>query len=283
MTHSLKKLLQESWSIFIAKRKPILILSTVFAIVMFGMQSASQKHTFQSMEHRFGDMQHMEELANRIENGDEEALNEMMMQMGIPTDEGEISEAMIKSVFFNVMKEVLPAIGLLAIGMMILSFVMTVTFLVLAVEESQDVSVIMKRALPLIVPMIGVWLWSFLRSFAWIPVIGIITSIIIGPRLALSSVILVEEHTGVRESVKRSHKRTKGYWGKIVTNTFGAGVITMVSCIILLIPISIFGVVSSEIATFLGLVVQCTTMAFGAIFIVQLSNTITEHPTIVAK
>jgi len=97
-------------------------------------------------------------------------------------------------------------------------------YLTLAVTGERDVQKLLRGGWRVMFHLFLVGVWSFLRSFGWIPVIGLIPAFILMPRFMFAPQILVAEGAGVRESVSLSYKRTRGYWGKIVGNSilFGA-------------------------------------------------------------
>lgn len=285
MTKPFGILLSESWKFFLSHLKSILIASAIFGVLMFGVQKILEVQATNSVEDRFGDVGRIEELAERIEAGDPDAFQEMMMQMGMMGEEGEIDEAAIEAAAGDVISNMIPIIAFVTFGIFILTIIVSTFFTILAVEGSTNFMTTLRRVPSLILPMFGVWIWSFLRSFAWIPIIGVVLAIIIGPRLIMSSVILIKEKTGVRESVKLSYNRSRGYWGKIVGNCIVAALVTMLAMLVLSMVIGMSAVVSGTLAAMLGALAQNLTMAYGTIFIVNLSNTILENPmqTVSAK
>lgn len=278
MTESLGTLLQGSWSYCKSVKKPVLIASLIFGVLLFGMQTVISQKTNDTIEQRFGDIDQMQELVERIEAGDEAALQEMMMQMGMMGEGGEIDPEKMEDIAIEMMGSVLPLFGAFFFGMMLLTLVSSVFYLVLALEGSQDVIVTARKVPSLILPLLGVWIWSFLRSFAWIPFIGVILAIIIGPRFVMSSVILVKEQKGVMESVRLSYERSRGYWGKIVGNCIVSALVVMIAVMVLSIAIGMIGTMSMVAAGIAGATLQSASTAFATIFIVRLSNTIMSNP-----
>lgn len=281
MTESLGTLLQGSWSYCKSVKKPIIIASLIFGMLLFGMQSVLSQKTNERMERSFGDIDKMQELVENIEAGDEEAFQEMMMQMGMIDDGGEIDPDAFEDLALDMMGGTLPLFGAFFIGMMLLTLVSSAFFLILAVEGSTSVMSTMRKVPSLIFPLLGVWIWSFLRSFAWIPFIGIVPAIIIGPRLIMSSVILVQEQKGIMESVSLSYERSRGYWGKIAGNCIVSALVVMVVVMVLSIAIGIIGTTSMAAAGIIGAALQCASTAFATVFIVRLSNTIMSNPVAV--
>ena len=117
------------------------------------------------MEDRLGSLDtiKMEELSERIENGDEQAFQEMMMELGVVGESGEIDEAEMQSMAVEFMTKLLPSIGVFTIVMMLLSLISFTYFSILAVDDTQSALHVFRRTPGLIFPIIGISLWSSLR------------------------------------------------------------------------------------------------------------------------
>lgn len=280
MPETFGTLLQKTWTTIRGSVKPILIGSLVFGIALTTTESMLTDAATRSVQDRFGAMntEKMEELSERIESGDEEAFQEMMMELGVVGDSGKIDEEKMEHMATGFMMSLMPSFGLFAIVMMIISLVATTYFWVLALHESEDALSIAKKTPTLIVPMLGVWVWSFLRSFAWIPFIGIIPAIVLGPRFAFASIILIKEKKGVVESVALSYERTRGYWGKIVGNGLLMILCLFVAAIIVEILVRMIGVAVPMSALVLKATVTYIYTAAMTIFIVHLAKTVMAHP-----
>lgn len=277
MTDSVGTLLKGSWSYFTSHFKAFLVGAIVFGGLMFAAESFLEVSATDSLENRFGDMDKIEELSERIEAGDEEAFQEMMMQLGVMGDEGQMDEQAMEAMAMGMMTGLMPAFGMFFVVMMLLTLVGSIYYMVLAIE-GQGVSATLGRIPGLILPMLGVWIWTFLRSFAWIPVIGIIPAIIIGPRLMFGSVILIKEKTGVFASVRESHSRTRGYWGKIVGNMILMGVCLWICMLALLLGLGALTMVHMALASVASTLVSQFVTAYGSIFTVKLADTIFANP-----
>lgn len=286
MTDSLGTLLGQSWAFFTRHIKHFLIVALMFGAVM-----AAGQYTFQkSVEHSIntsmgmGDIDELEKLAERMEAGDQAAFEEMMEKIGVMEGAGMENDGMTQEEkAMMLMKDTLPKVGLFALVSMILAILGNIFYVVYALNPSLGIHGAFAKVPSLIVPMIGVWIWAFLRSFAWIPVIGVIFGIVIGPRLMMSSVILIKEGRGVTESVKLSHERSAGYWGKIVGNCIVAAVAIAFAMVIVNVVI---GLVSGQfiVAALLGAIAHYLAMAYGSVFYVRLSETIMANPmTVVSK
>jgi hypothetical protein len=122
--------------------------------------------------------------------------------------------------------------------------------------------------------------WAFLRSFLWIPFIGLVPAFILYPRFRFAPIILMNEHKGVMKSVSMSFARSRGYWGKIIGNGMVIGL-----CIVLCVaPFSILaGVATATVGygwvwKFLGQLVALLGSAYATVFTTRLAETCTAHP-----
>jgi membrane-anchored glycerophosphoryl diester phosphodiesterase (GDPDase) len=154
----------------------------------------------------------------------------------------------------------------------------TLYFTILTLDKSQNAQSIVSKMGPLVLPMFGVWIWAVIRSFMWIPVIGLLFAIVLGPRLIFSGVILVKERLKVTECVRQSHARTKGYWGKIVGNLIILGLLIFIAQAVL------GGIVSFLPGhKILFVFVSQLVVAFGSVFLVHLALTVMDHPVVVTR
>jgi len=140
MPESFTTLLQKSWTYFAGHIKPILIAAVVFGIILHFAQASLAHKTMGSMEDRLGslDTVKMEELSERIENGDEQAFQEMMMELGVLGESGEIYEEKMQGMAVEFMTKLLPSIGVFTIVMMVLSLISFTYFSILAVDDTQS-------------------------------------------------------------------------------------------------------------------------------------------------
>ena len=138
----------------------------------------------------------------------------------------------------------------------------------------------LRHAVRLLLPLMGVNIWSVLRSFAWIPLLGLIPAIILGPRFFLSSLILIQEHKGIRESVRESYRRTKGYWWKIFGNTL---IVPFCMWLGLLFMFRFTFFLSTMTGSLYSLVITLHVatqfiLAYGIIYLARLGLSILQHP-----
>ncbi len=280
MTIPLGQLLSDSWAFCKTYWKPILIAAAVFgtvaSIVTASVAGTAAWKAGGMMDDLGIDMQRMEDLGERIQDGDESAMEEMESifqdRFGNMSDEetGEMAVGMTVRMF----RAMAPMLGLSALLMLALWVISSAYFLRLSLSATQDVMAPVKPAFSLFFPLLGVWIWSFLRSFAWIPIIGLIPAIILGPRFALAPVIMATEKKGVTESVRLSYDRTKGYWGKIVGNAIVASLCVFLAMIVIDIVASILGSIIPLVGLWVVPVGKYVTMAFMVVFMTKLSMTI---------
>jgi hypothetical protein len=260
--------------------KPILVGAVIFgtlAALLGGGVAFRAADGVNGMMKEIGmDPGMMEDLSLRIQNGDEAAIAEMEtilndklggMENGVPP----AMKAQLIGMFA-------PLIGVAALVGIIIAIFSQAYFLSLAISPTQDAMAILRKTPSLFFPLLGLWIWIFLRSFAWIPVLGLIPAIILGPRFALSPVIMLKEKSGITESVRRSYSRTKGYWGKIFGNIFVAGVCMALAGIVAGIITGIIGVIIPFVGMWLQVVAKEVLSAFMTIFIVQLALTVMANP-----
>ncbi len=270
MTDSLGVLLSKSWKAFTGNIIHFLVMSIVVGIAMGSMQfflmNNIQNTAFPGATGM--NMEQMQELAERAQQDDEEALSQLMAQAeGI---EGSTS----------IIADVLPGIFLYGLVIFLLAAIANTYFYTVATDSSLSIGAALARTPKLVLPLIGVWVWSFLRSFAWIPFIGIIFGIIIGPRLILAPAILIGEKKGVIGSVRESYQRSTNYWGKIFGSCFAMAILVWICSIVISIPLGMALDVTTSPVLLLGansVVTMCLT-AFWTVFVVSLTQTITANP-----
>lgn len=269
-------LLSDSWSHFRRSLVPILIGAVIFGLILglsqsFIGQRVTQK-TGTALERLGFSQQEMQDLQRRIQAGDQAAMEEFTRKMQqVGGEQGEKLAGAMVSAYGSV----LPVIGASALLIWLISLIASAYFLVLSLESGLTFQGALSKAPGLIIPFFLLSLWIMIRSFIWIPVIGIITAIILGPRFVLAPVLLAQEHKGVLESASLSFTKTQGYWGKIFGNIFVAALLAMVAVMVIGIVVGILGASSAGL---LMPVFNMLATAFLMIFSVRLSQTILQHP-----
>ena len=148
----------------------------------------------------------------------------------------------------------------------------------LVAVEGKDVQGTFARAKSSMLPLFCVNFWAMLRSFVWIPILGLIPAIILGPRFVAAPLVHLTEGKGVTASVSESYSRTRGYWPKIVGNMLVAILVALVASIVVdMVLALLFSSLLPVMAVAKQLVMQAST-AFLTVFSVRLSHTILRNP-----
>lgn len=276
MTESFGTLIGRSWQYFKSHLTPIALGAVILALLAVSSQVFLERHVTQSAENQFGSIAELEELAGRIEQGDEEAFAEMMMQLGL--EGAEVTEDSLENLKSGFFAKMIPAFVLFTLVSALLSIIANAYYLALVADGGQSIGPAFARVPRLILPLLCVWVLILLLSFLWIPFLGILLAIIIGPRLALAPVILVQEKAKIIESIKLSYHRTRGYWCKVVGNMLVVVLLLMVVSVIMGVLLSLLSTASPYLVTVLMQFVGYLTLAYATVFTVQLEGTITKNP-----
>lgn len=279
----LGQLLSETFEFCKAHWQSLLTGVVIFGVVLGVVSSLLGAKVAYEVREGVNDMgintERMEELSGRVEAGDEAAMAEL--QALLEAEFGGLSDEEAAQKMYGpmvgMMKGMLPAIGLSMIVMLIISFFAHAYYVLVAVE-GKDVNGTMSRATNVMLPLVGLSIWTFLRTFIWIPIIGFIPAIILGPRFIAAPVIFLTERKGVMASVSDSYKRTRGYWAKIVGNAIVMAIILIIASIVLQM---VLGVLLTSIPMALMVVMQIMQQLFMAImtvFIIKLSQTVLQNP-----
>ncbi len=274
-------LLSESFAYTKAHLQTIVVGALVFGVVVGALQMAFGAKVLGDVSRGMNDMgmdtERMAQLSARMEAGDETALAEL--EALLEDTFGDMSEDDIARQMMGggMMTSLLPTIGVGMILGWILSLLAYAYFVLVAVE-GKDLSGTLARMQKVTLPLLGVMIWSFLRSFAWIPILGIIPAIILGPRFVAAPLIHLTEGKGVMASVADSYTRTRGYWGKIIGNMIVAGLCGVIAIIVVNMVLGlILGVVPMLLLMTVQIVGQLY-MAWLAVFSIRLSHTVLQHP-----
>lgn len=276
MTAPLGQLLSDSWGSFRRALLPLAIGAVVFGLIL----GISQSFIGQRMVEKTGsvleglgfDQQYMQDLQQRIQAGDQAAMEEFtqrMQQLG-----GEQGEA-VSGAVLSMYKRILPALGASFLIMWIISLIASAYFLLLALNDKLTFQAALAQTPGLVIPLFLLSLWIMLRTFIWIPVLGIILAVILGPRFVLAPLLLVRDHKGVFESASESYAKTSGYWGKIFGNLFVAAVLAMVAVMLLGIVVGFLGV---SVGAIIMPMLNMLATAFLTIFVVKLAIAISANP-----
>jgi len=225
------------------------------------------------------DTDRMEELSGRIEAGDETAMAELETMLAGQFD-GMNDEQMARTIMGPVggmITEMAPTIGVGIFVSFLLSLLAFAYYSLVAVE-GKDVAGTLSRTKSVFLSLFGVNVWATLRSFVWIPILGLIPAIILGPRFVAAPLIHLMEGKGVMASVSDSYRRTRGYWPKIVGNVIVAAIIAIVTMMLLNVVVSMVLSAIPGAPIIANNILSQGMMAFMTVFAVRLSHTILQHP-----
>lgn len=214
-----------------------------------------------------------------------QALQEKAVQGGLDAESQKQMEALSKqmaeqslqgaAMMGGIVRSMLPAIGITLLLSIVIMAVAKSYFLVVAVKGMSDPATALQATVMWLLPLVGLWIWLALRTFIWIPFIGLIIAIILGPRFILAPLYLLEHNKGAMESARMSYAKTKGYWGKIFGNVLLFGIVTMVCAAI--ISRILLGVLGSMAGGFLAAMVGEFAGALLVVFSMQLARTVMEN------
>jgi hypothetical protein len=276
-------LLSETVTYCKAHWQPLAVGVAIFGVVM-GVVSASLAVTaggamMKGMNDMGLDTERMQQLAERMEQGDESAMDELEQMLAGEFDgmtDEQVAGRMMGPAG-NMMATMVPAIGVSVVITWILSLLAFAYYAIVAVE-GKDVNGTLSRVKSVFFSLFLVNLWSMLRSFIWIPILGLIPAIILGPRFVAAPLIHLTEGKGVTASVSDSYRRTRGYWAKIVGNVIVAMLIALVATIVLNVVLGVVLMASPPAMLIAKQVVSQAVAAYMAVFTVRLAHTILKHP-----
>ncbi|MFA6523761.1 MAG: hypothetical protein WCS85_05335 [Candidatus Peribacteraceae bacterium] len=223
MVDSLGTLLSRSTAFFQKNIVPIVVASLVAGVVMLVISLAFGRSVLKEFGGGLGDLNanrtRMEDLQRRVQAGDPAALQEIQQEaqkaMGALTGN---PAGIASTARFGMLAAILVTIVSLVLN----------GYILLLVVDGRGPKEALTRLGAVILPFLGLMIWVFIRTFAWIPLIGIVTAIILGPRFVAAPVLLVKEKKGVLESAKISYAQTGGLWGKIFGNLIAVAICTIV-------------------------------------------------------
>jgi hypothetical protein len=275
MAAPLSVLLGDSWDFFRKHFTSILVGAVVTGIVLALLNVAlltKLQPAGQLFMQRIGiSDERLAELRTRIQAGDESAMAEMETAIEQAFRGHEVEMMSMGRQFVGL---IAPAIAVSALVWFLLCIAYG-TYIYLLILRGGDPMHLVSQTAGYFFPMLGLVVWIFLRSFIWIPIIGVIPAIILAPRFVLAGVIFIKEKKGIFESVSKSYEGTAGYWGKIVGNTLVAFLSLAVAMWLISVPFAFF---SFGLLLLIKPILQMLAIAFLAIFKVKLALTIMENP-----
>ncbi len=261
-------------------QKPVLMgivfFGTLYTLIGGTVMHRTASGVDEMMQEIGMDTQKMQELTQRIQNGDEDAVTEM--QELLTNSVGSMDHGISNAMKHQMIGRFAPLIGISGLIGGIIAVFAHVYFLLLALSPTQDAMVILKKTPALFWRLLGLWIWMFIRSFAWIPLLGLIPAIIFGPRFILAPVILVKEKKGIMESVSVSYERTSGYWGKIVGNCIVAGLCVAFTGLVAGMVAGIVSMIVPIAGIWLQELIKVALSVYMVVFGVHLATTLMAHP-----
>lgn len=276
---SLGTLLSETVSYCKAHWQALALGAVVFGVAM-GVVGASVAakvghSAMQGMDGMGFDTNRMQELTDRMEQGDTAAMDELE-QMLKGMDTTRMDDAM-RGPIAGAVRSALPAVGFAVIANWILGMLAYAYYVMVAIEGT-SANAAASRSAKVLPSLFLLNVWSFIRSFVWIPILGLIPAVILTPRFVAAPIILLAEGKGVNASVSDSYRRTRGYWGKIVGNGFAASIVAFVTVGVITTVLSMLLVSAPTAAIVVKQILAQGASAFAAVFAIRLAHTILQHP-----
>lgn len=261
-------LFKDSWAF--AQDHMVVLLAgiAVFGVITLLLALQTGAQVAGGMKVMGVDVTRMNELRDKAMHGDQAASQELSAMAEAMNQPGALQERTVSGLAM-----ILPAIGLISIVIALIHLLSASYFLVIAVKGTKDIGMVVKDAVKFVFPVLGLWIWIFLRSFAWIPFVGPFIAIAIGPRFTIAPIYLMENGKGIMESATMSYKVTAGYWGKIFGNMLLLAVIFWAALLILNVIFAIVG-----LGWFAMIVGTEIFISFGMIFSMQLARSIIANP-----
>ncbi len=280
-------LLTQSVNFYQKHWKPILLGALVFGTISSSMKismvSRLSDRSTEMMQTLGVDPSLMAEYQRRLQMGDSTGAQQIAEQMGdkVKTQIANMTEeerqAMVGRQVMG-MFALAPTFGLGLLLSILFGVIASVYYFLIALRATNDVGTLLKEMVTYALPMCGLWIWMFLRSFAWIPFIGVIPAIIFYPRFIAAPLLMIEQKKGIVESVSMSMEKTQGYWPKIVGNFLVVGVCAFIASILLGVVIGAVALAAPSIGTWAMAAVQQGVSVFFVVFGVFLARTILANP-----
>lgn len=256
------------------------IQSVLVGVLVFGLLMGVVQHLFNdsvasigmSIAEKMGyDVQSMQELGERAREGDEAAARELeeMMASGFGEQfEGMEEEEVLKHLWTTLMSDIISFVKTIILMFLLTSLVKVLSltyYQLLAIRKSNDAFSLLSDTAGVALPMLGLSIWIFLRSFLWIPILGWFIAIFIGPRFALAPYLYLTQRKGVFAAASDSYVKTSGYWGTIVGNMFIAALVSFLPLLILA------GILNMIVGPFAGLYLTQIILQFASAFVAAVS------------
>lgn len=181
----------------------------------------------------------MEDLGNRMERGNmANVTDEQAAEMARDAISGGMKATGVTG---GMLGGLMAGAGLTLIIAMIIGVVARAYYTLIAVKGLKDVQETLNMSLKWAWPLFLLGLWIAVRSFIWIPFVGVICAIVLGPRFILAPLYMVEQGKGVMESVSLSYTKTTNNWLRIFVVGLVIGLATMIASLVLSMVLGMFG------------------------------------------
>ena len=276
------ELLKKSYKHCLKIRTSMIIGAVVFGAALFVLQEGTanviDRQISEYMMTLGIDPGRFEDLNDRMEAGDEEAFEEMLGEMQRFTEELGAMNPEQQTAYFadqgkHIMVKLLPLQLLLLATTILISIIASAYYLVVGTRKDDDPIDSFKGAFNYILPMIGLVIWVNLRSFVWIPFVGLFTGLYYMPRFAFSGVILVRDKKGILESANLSMEAAKGHWLRIVLYSIGLLIVMVLVSLIAALLADFVG----PFALFLMNIIGQLELIFAVVFIVFLYDQVLKE------
>lgn len=282
MNSSLFAILSVSWSSYKSRLKFVLAGALIFGVTIGSAGMVVQKEVRAQLAQALVSLDGMEnisaeqveDLLVRVQAGDREAIQDLSARMQAAGG-GE-----------NAAIETLPATaGLLrlaaffSIVLWLLTAVGGVYYLVVAVENPRSLGTAIQRSAKVLFPLIGLGVWISIRSFIWIPLVGLLIALLIMPRFVPAPVLLLREEKGFLHAARESYTRTKGHWWKIMGNIFAALLSSLLAFIALNVTLYTVSRGYLPALSLGGSVIGQLVTAYLSFFVVALSESVLSLPS----
>lgn len=155
-----------------------------------------------------------------------------------------------------------PMILALFFADLLIAFIAAIFFLRLFSSGSSSAYETMMRLPFLLLPFVGLVFWMLLRSFLWIPLLGIPIALYVLPRLSLAPVFVAAGSYGPLVAVRESMKRTKRRWAQLFLAWLGVTLTGLLSLWVLLVLTSVIVLFSAKIGLFVWMCSLLIVLAF---------------------
>ncbi|MEQ1849023.1 MAG: hypothetical protein ABL890_00320 [Candidatus Peribacteraceae bacterium] len=211
-------------------------------------------------------IQKMQDLTMKAMQGDADAAMELeKMGESMEAMAGEMEQKM-RNMKMPTAETIGGFAGMLGKGMLLSMLISTLAaayFLSVTVLNATSVGGAVSLAGAHIVKVFLLSIWIMIRTFVWIPFVGIVTGIILGPRFITAPINLLEGKKGVMESASMSYTQTTGQWGKIFGNMIAVAIVLWIAVMIVAMVLGMFGTIGTWVTAILVQLGSAFMMVFG--------------------